>query len=49
MHTMAYGHVGAVGAGVGAAAGCFFAGCFFGAAAGFFAEPVFFLDDEVAM
>jgi len=34
---------------VGAAAGCFFAGCFFGAAAGFFAEPVFFLDDEVAM
>ena len=40
-------HVGAVCAG--AAAGCFFAGCFFGAAAGFFAEPVFFLDDEVAM
>lgn len=53
MHTSAYGHVGAVGAGAGAAlaAGCFFgaeAG-FFAAGADFFAVPVFFLDDEVAI
>ena len=53
MHTSAYGHVGAVGTGAGAAlaAGCFFGAeaDFFAAGADFFAVPVFFLDDEVAI
>ena len=53
MHTSAYGHFGAVGAGAESALAT---GGFFGAEAGlfaagadFFAVPVFFLDDEVAI